>query len=130
MRRLRTALPACILLPVLAAAPACAQAVRPFSAYDPVRVDAVLAAQRQAHVQHVAYRVQRIAAAALRLAQQLLSGILARQRGGRGRSARPQLVALLGRRRPRIAHEVAVGVESAREVAQATRVELAVLRHE
>ena len=43
MRRLRTALPACILLPVLAAAPACAQAVRPFSAYDPVRVDAVLA---------------------------------------------------------------------------------------
>ena len=43
-----------------------------------------------------------------------------RQRGGHHLSARPQLVALLGRWRPRVAHEVAVGVESAREVAQAT----------
>jgi hypothetical protein len=43
VRRLRTALPACFLLPLLAGAPACAQAGRPLSAYDPVRVEAVLA---------------------------------------------------------------------------------------
>ncbi|MHA7817387.1 MAG: hypothetical protein ACX93N_12995 [Pseudohaliea sp.] len=43
MRRLRTALPGCLLLPMLAAASPCATADRVLSAYDPVRVEAVLA---------------------------------------------------------------------------------------